>query len=106
MSDNVIIELIPLILFLIAVGLLFMYYPTREGVVSRNGRIIVRCNAGHLFTTIWIPFVSFKAIRLGPFRFQYCPVGGHWAFVTPIKESDLSEADQQIAAQNQDSNIP
>jgi hypothetical protein len=38
----------------------------------------VRCSAGHLFTTIWVPLGSLKAVRLGGTRYQYCPVGHHW----------------------------
>jgi hypothetical protein len=30
-----------------------------------GGKLIVRCRQGHLFTTIWIPGASLKAIRLG-----------------------------------------
>lgn len=37
----------------------------------------VRCSAGHLFTTIWMPIASIKAVRLGGERWQYCPVGHH-----------------------------
>lgn len=38
----------------------------------------VRCSAGHVFTTIWMPLGSLKAVRLGWKRWQYCPVGRHW----------------------------
>jgi hypothetical protein len=41
--------------------------------------VIVRCSQGHLFETIWIPLVSFKAVRLGTRRLQRCPIGHHWA---------------------------
>jgi hypothetical protein len=44
----------------------------------------VRCSAGHLFTTIWVPFGSLKAVRFSPGRYQYCPVGHHWAIVTRL----------------------
>jgi hypothetical protein len=37
----------------------------------------VRCKDGPLFTTIWIPLGSVKAMRLGGARFQRCPVGDH-----------------------------
>lgn len=43
----------------------------------------VRCRAGHLFTTIWIPLASLKAARLGGQHFQRCPVGHHWTTVAP-----------------------
>ena len=46
----------------------------------------VRCSAGHLFTTIWVPLASVKAVRLGSTRYQYCPVGHHWATVTRLDE--------------------
>jgi len=29
-----------------------------------GGDVVVRCSDGHLFTTIWVPGVSLKAIRL------------------------------------------
>ena len=49
---------------------------TRAGYrVGRNS--FVRCRAGHLFTTTWIPGGSLKAIRLGLWRIQWCPVGRH-----------------------------
>lgn len=69
-------------------------------------KIIVRCNKGHLFTTIWIPGGSLKSIRLGFYRLQFCPVGRHWALVRPVKEAELSETERQAAAENKDSRIP
>ncbi|WP_232295465.1 hypothetical protein [Parafrankia sp. EUN1f] len=63
-----------------------------------GGRTIVRCRQGHLFTTVWIPGVSLKAIRLGWLRYQRCPVGHHWTFVTPVRASDLTDADRAAAA--------
>ena len=70
------------------------------------GRIVVRCAKGHLFMTIWIPGGSFKAVRLGWFRFQHCPVGNHWTFVAPVRESDLTEEERQTAHQYHDTSIP
>src|SRR5579862_813326 len=67
---------------------------------------VVRCRKGHLFTTIWVPGVSFKSLRLGWFRFQRCPVGKHWSCVTPVKNSALTGEEQQIAAQTRDVRIP
>jgi hypothetical protein len=49
------------------------------------GEVTVRCREGHTFTTWWIPGVSFKALRLGIWRFQRCPVGDHWSLVTPVR---------------------
>lgn len=68
--------------------------------------VIVRCRDGHLFMTIWIPFVSLKAIRLGWMRFQRCPVGNHWTLVVPVKKSELTDEERWVAAQSRDSRIP
>jgi hypothetical protein len=68
--------------------------------------LVVRCRRGHLFTTIWIPGISFKSLRLGWWRFQRCPVGGHWSIVVPVKEADLGESDRQAAAGHRDIRIP
>jgi len=67
---------------------------------------VVRCRDGHLFTTIWIPGGSLKALRLGWWRLQRCPVGKHWSLVTPVKVSDLSEEDRRLAALRRDVRIP
>ena len=80
-------------------------------VVRRRGyamgvNTVVRCRSGHLFTTLWIPGVSVKAVRLGWWRFQRCPVGKHWSLVTPVKESDLTEEERQLAAQIRDVRLP
>ncbi len=61
---------------------------------------------GHLFTTIWIPGASLKAIRLGWWRFKWRPVGKHWSLVAPVKESDLSEEEKRRAGENKDVRIP
>ena len=67
---------------------------------------IVRCRRGHYFTTIWIPGLSLKSLRLGPFRYQRCPVEKHWTLVHPVKGSDLSEAELQSAQLHHDVRIP
>ena len=56
----------------------------------------VRCSAGHLFTTIWIPLLSLKALRLGWKRYQYCPVGHHWATVTRL-DTDATPTPEELA---------
>jgi hypothetical protein len=66
----------------------------------------VRCRSGHLFTTIWMPLGSLKAIRLGRRRFQRCPVGHHWTMVVPLDRSSASPADLQAAAALHDIRIP
>ena len=71
-----------------------------------GGSVVVRCRRGHLFSTIWIPGVSFKAIRLGWWRIQRCPVGRHWSIVTPVNRSELADDERQIAADRKDIRIP
>jgi hypothetical protein len=71
-----------------------------------GGDLVVRCRQGHLFTTLWIPGVSVKAIRLGPWRIQRCPVGSHWSLVTPVKAAVLTESDKQLAHRRRDVRVP
>lgn len=66
----------------------------------------VRCEAGHLFTTIWIPLASLKAVRLGGRRYQRCPVGRHWTTVTPLDRTLAAPADLEAAAAVHDLRIP
>jgi len=70
------------------------------------GNVVVRCRKAHLFTTIWIPGVSAKALRLGPWRLQRCPVGGHWSIVTPVRRSELTEEQDRAAARSRDIRVP
>ena len=72
--------------------------------IGRN--VIVRCQQGHLYSTIWIPGASLKSLRLGRRRFQRCPVGKHWSVVTPVKLSTLSEDELQFARAHKDIRIP
>jgi hypothetical protein len=71
-----------------------------------GGDLVVRCLQGHLFTTIWFPGGSLKAVRLGWWRLQWCPVGEHWTLVAPVRDSDLTEAERRFAAQHRDTRIP
>ncbi len=71
-----------------------------------GGSLVVRCRRGHLFTTIWIPGVSLKALRLGPWRYQRCPVGRHWSLVIPVREAALSEEQKRVAAGQRDLSLP
>ena len=66
----------------------------------------VRCRDGHLFTTIWIPGASLKAIRLGTVRLQYCPVGRHFTAVRPVKDSELTDEMRTTAQSHHDVSIP
>jgi hypothetical protein len=71
-----------------------------------GGDVVVRCRDGHLFTTIWVPGASLKAVRLGWVRLQRCPVGNHWTLVTPVRDSDLTDEERQIAGEHRDIRIP
>lgn len=99
-----IIQLLPLVLVVGAIFFVLWYYGRDGG--GPNGATIVRCQNGHLFTTIWVPLISFKAIRLGMVRIQRCPVGNHLAFVIPVRESDLTAAELQEARSYRDSELP
>jgi hypothetical protein len=71
-----------------------------------GGKLIVRCRHGHLYTTFWLPGVSFKALRLGWWRYQRCPVGGHWSLVTPVRPSELTEGERVEARSHSDLPLP
>jgi hypothetical protein len=71
-----------------------------------GGNVIVRCRRGHLFTTLWLPGVSVTSLRLGWWRLQRCPVGGHWSLVTPVRRSDLTEDEIRTAAETRDLRLP
>lgn len=71
-----------------------------------GGNVVVRCHAGHLFTTIWIPVLSLKSLRFGGWRFQYCPVGRHWSLVTPVNEAELTDKEKRGARERRDIRIP
>lgn len=75
------------------------------GVASRYDRV-VRCSAGHLYTTTWVPLASLKALRLGTSRWQRCPVGGHWAMTTQVDTSALDPAELAAARAVHDIRIP
>jgi hypothetical protein len=71
-----------------------------------GGNVVVRCRAGHLFTTIWLAGGSLKAVRLGLWRVQWCPAGHHWSLVTPVDRSTLTDAERDTAASRRDVRIP
>jgi hypothetical protein len=99
--------LVAILLVLVIVGVLVGgTLLARSRGYNVGGAVVVRCREGHLFTTVWLPGVSFKAIKLGWVRFQRCPVGGNWTFVTPVKDAELSEEERLMAARYRDSLIP
>jgi hypothetical protein len=78
----------------------------KRGYRGMGGNTVVRCRKGHLFTTIWVPGASFKAVRLGWARYQRCPVGRHWTLVTPVKDATLTDEERADAASHRDLRIP
>jgi hypothetical protein len=65
----------------------------REGYITR-GVVVMRCPEGHLFRTKW--WFNFRAVDIWFMRrYQYCPVGDHWAVVRAVKEKDLTETERQ-----------
>jgi hypothetical protein len=66
----------------------------------------VRCRAGHLYTTIWIPGGSLKSLRLLRRRLQWCPVGRHWSLVARLDRSTATADELREAAQTHDVRIP
>ena len=67
---------------------------------------VVRCRQGHLYTTFWIPGGSLKALRLGPWRVQWCPAGRHVDLVHPVKDADLNGAEREFATSHHDVLVP
>jgi len=96
----------PLLVTLVVAVLVIGTVLARRRGYGIGGETIVRCSQNHLFTTLWIPGASFKAVRLGAKRFQRCPVGRHWSLVTPVRAEDLTEEEEQAAAAVHDAHIP
>ena len=92
-----IIYAVPLI---IVVVLLRVVYSKRKGRPALVGKVVVRCNKGHIFATTWSPLGSLTSIRLGVARFQRCPVGNHWALVRPTNEADLNDEERRMLMAN------
>ncbi|UVI37321.1 hypothetical protein [Brevibacterium spongiae] len=65
--------------------------------------VIVHCSGDGYYRTRWIPFVSFKSIRFGAYRFQRCPVHDRWELAGIVDDEDLTteiraEADRYPAS--------
>lgn len=71
-----------------------------------GGDVIVRCRRGHHFTTLWVPGASVKALRLGWWRMQWCPVGRHWALVTPADAATMDDDVRAAASAVHDLRLP
>jgi hypothetical protein len=71
-----------------------------------GGNVVVRCRRGHVYTTLWIPAISVKSLRLAWWRLQRCPIGHHWSLVTPVRESQLTDDERRFAREHHDIRIP
>ncbi len=101
MSTQVIAILVIVVVLVVVPTLVARRFGYKVG-----GNVVVRCRKGHLFTTIWVPGGSLKAVRLGWARLQHCPVGHHWSLVTPVKEANLTDEQRRTAAEYHDIRIP
>lgn len=101
MSPKAIAPLVVIVVLVVGVTLV-----ARGLGYKLGGNVVVRCRKGHLFTTIWVPGGSLKAVRLGWARLQHCPVGHHWSLVTPVRDADLTDEERRIAAEHRDVRIP
>jgi len=95
-----------LVLLVVIGSLVVVTLIARRRGYPLGGDAVVRCLKGHLFTTIWLPGGSLKAVRLGWWRFQWCPVGRHWTLVAPVRDSDLTDEERRFAEQHRDARIP
>jgi hypothetical protein len=77
----------------------------RQGY-SFGRNVVVRCRKGHLFATTFIPGGSLKAIRLGLWRIQWCPVGRHVDLVRLVKDADLTDDEREFALAHHDFPVP
>ncbi len=93
------------ILVVISLCLEMIVLKRRRGFLF-GANTVVRCRGGHLFTTLWIPGGSLKAVRLGWWRLQRCPVGKHWSLVTPAQVSALTDEEKELAAAHRDLRVP
>jgi hypothetical protein len=73
---------------------------------ARKSDRVVRCNNGHLYTTIWVWGGSLKAVRLGTRRYQRCPVCRHWTMARLVDPDSLTPQEREQAAAVHDVRIP
>lgn len=103
-----------IVAIVVVFAVVFVYVISRAGAAAgrkrgysgMGGQTIVRCSRGHLFTTLWIPGSSVKAVRLGFKRYQRCPVCKKWRIVVPVPDDELNDEDRQVAAAHHDTKLP
>jgi hypothetical protein len=93
-------------LLVVVTALVVWTVVARKRGYKLGGDVVVRCGQGHLFTTIWVPGASIKAVKLGWVRIQYCPVGRHWALVKPVRDEDLTDEELRAAHEHHDIRVP
>ncbi len=94
------------VIFVVLVAVVGARVGRRRGYSGMGGNTIAHCSQGHLFTTLWIPGASLKAVRLGFKRYQVCPVCGKWRIVESVPDSELNDEDRQLAARQHDTKLP
>ena len=79
-------------------------YPAGHEHHNKHDRI-VRCSKGHLYTTVWVPGISLKAVRLGNARGQWCPIGHHFSVVEQVTIGDLTMEEMEAASKVHDTKV-
>lgn len=104
---TLVVSLVAVVVIVVIAVWLPTRWMRRRGMKSPGtSDVVVRCTQGHLFTTIWVPGISFKSVRLGTVRLQHCPVGRHWTKVRPVPQEQLSDAERAEAARVHDVRLP
>jgi hypothetical protein len=100
MWAGIIVGLLVIVVLVVVVGI------SARSAAEHGIERVMRCRAGHLFTSTVIPSASLTAIRLGRWRFQRCPVGRHWTLVTWVDPSTLSPEELASARAHHDVLVP
>jgi hypothetical protein len=97
----------PISILILAGVVVLVAFPIRRHRGSEFGfERVVRCRAGHLYTSTVVPGASFKAVRLGNARFQWCPVGRRWTLTKVVDETSLTPVERDAARTVHDPPIP
>lgn len=78
--------------------------PMYDGGMNLD-RTIVQCSRGSYYETVWVPYISFKSIRLGSRRFQKCPVHKRWELSRMVPDDEWSPEIIAEARRHKDTNI-
>lgn len=91
--------------FIVIIGFIAFVKSMKRRGMTFGKNVVVRCSSGHMYTTIWIPGVSLKAVRWGSRRIQFCPEGKHWAMTRQVFGAELNPEVIQQAQQVHDVRI-